>query len=109
MLAIAAQSTVYVQVPVTNTEGIDPTADVVALAFIGPYGTTVQAADYPPTSTTTWHTASWLAGAATPTAKLLVGPNGGAVTLGVGGYQVWVKITDNPETPVLWSGPLVVS
>ena len=108
MLAISALSTQYVQVPVTNTEGISPINDVVQFAFIGPYATTTQAADYPPTAATTWITGSWLSGATTPTAQILVGPSGGAVTLVVGSYQVYIKITDSPEVPILWSGPALV-
>jgi hypothetical protein len=108
MLAISALSTQYVQVPVTNTEGINPISDVVQFAFIGPYATTTQAADYPPTVSTVWTNGSWLSGATTPTAQILVGPSGGAITLGVGSYQVWLKVEDSPETPILWSGPALV-
>jgi hypothetical protein len=108
MLAISSQSTIYVQVPVYNTEGIDPTSDKVEFAFIGPFGTTPQAGDAPPTPETVWTQGTWDAG--TPyTCRLLVGPDAGQITLTVGSYQVWVRITDAPERPVLWSGPLVVT
>ena len=106
MLAISTLSTVYIQVPVNNTEGIDPTSDPVSFSFIGPYGTVQQASNYPPTSSTTWYTGTWDAG--TPyTARVLVGPDG-VVVLATGAYQVYVRVTDSPEVPVLWSGPMQV-
>ena len=106
MLSISTLSTVYIQVPVYNTEGIDPTGDTVNFAFVGPFNTTSQAADNPPTSSTTWYTGTWDSG--TPyTARVLVG-SGGVTTLAVGAYQVYVRVTDSPEVPVLWSGPIQV-
>ena len=110
MLAISSQSTIYVQVPVNNTEGTDPTSDTVAFAFVGPYATTPQAGENPPTSSTVWYTGSWGPDDGAPwTARILVGPVGGVTALGVGSYQVWVKVSASPETPVLWSGPMQVS
>ena len=107
MLAISALSTQYVQVQVNNTEGIDPTGDTVTFAFVGPYATTSQAAENPPTSLTTWYTGAWDAG--TPyVARILVGPVGGTATLTTGAYQVYVKVVDSPEVPVLFSGPMIV-
>lgn len=107
MLAISAIGTQYVQVPVYNTEGIDPTSDVVEFAFIGPFSTTPQAGDNPPTTNTVWTQGTWDAG--TPyTARILVGPNDGQIALATGSYQVYVQIQDSPETPCLWSGPMVV-
>ena len=41
-------------------------------------------------------------------AKCLVGP-GGTITLGIGTYVVYVKITDNPEIPVLIGGQLEIN
>ncbi len=40
-------------------------------------------------------------------ASCLVGP-GGAITLAAGTYQIYVKITDNPEVPVLQSDILTI-
>jgi hypothetical protein len=108
MLQILALGTQYIQVPISNTESINPTGDVVTFCFLGPYSTVQQAADIPLTSGATWYTGSWSVG--TPyVARCLVGPNGGITTLAVGAYQVYVTIHDSPEIPILWSGPMVVS
>lgn len=108
MLGISAQSTTYIASAVTNASGVNPTSDTVQFAFIGPYATVYQAAAYPPTTSTVWYTGSWDP-VDTSTAQILVGPNGGTVTLAAGGYQIWLRITAVPEEPVLWVGPLVVS
>jgi len=112
MLTTSSQSTVYVRVVVTselpNGTTVNPTSDTVQFAFIGPYASTGTASSNPPTSTTTYCSGSWDSG--TPyTAKCLIGPNGGVTTLTTGAYQVWIKITDNPEVPVLLAGPLLVA
>ena len=41
-------------------------------------------------------------------AKCLVGP-AGTITLGIGTYIIYVKVTDNPEIPVLITGQLAIS
>lgn len=77
----------------------DPSQDVVQFAFTQP-GVLPQ----------TWVTGSW-AVTGDPVyphaAQCLIGP-GGAVTLPPGTYTRWVKITDNPEVPVLQAGQVVV-
>ena len=59
-----------------------------------------------------YKTSSWETDATTTPntylARCLVGP-GGTVALAAGTYEVWVKITDSPEIPVLRSGTLVVT
>ena len=110
MLAISVLNTSYIQVPVNNTEGVDPTSDSVFFAFVGPYSTTAIAAENPPTSSTTWYQGTWGADDGAPwTARILVGPVSGQVVLSVGAYQVFVKVSASPETPVIWSGPMTVS
>jgi hypothetical protein len=42
-------------------------------------------------------------------AAVLVGPTGGVVALTAGVYLIVVKITDNPEVPVLYSGVVAVN
>ena len=110
--ALPAQSTQYISVAVTATytdgSTFDPTSDLVNFAFIGPYATTSQAADYPPTSSTVWNSGSWDTNLAS-TAHILLGPGNSALTLSPGAYQVWLQILDDPEQPVLWCGPMVVS
>jgi hypothetical protein len=73
----------------------DPTADTVQFAFM-PQATQVpQSGD--------WKAGSWEANPASLlypyNAKCLIGP-AGVVTLGIGTYVAYVKITDDPEIPV---------
>lgn len=93
-LALEHTSLQYVRVPVT-ADGIDVTADPVAMAFTSGFGSSPQSGD--------WHDAAWDNG----NARILVGP-GGDVTLFSGRYLIWVKVTDSPEIPVLRAGYLVV-
>lgn len=89
-------STDYVQIQITTTSGADPTGNAVQFAFILSSYPEVQ-----PTLTD-WHTGSWitLPGPAY-WAQCLVGPANGGVNLAIGRYLVWLKITANPEVPVL--------
>lgn len=83
----------YVKVPVTaevSGAAIDPTGDAVQMAF--------PVRGVKPV-TNDWKTASWETMDGTYLARCLVGP-GGTVTLGVGLYDVHVKITDSPEIVV---------
>jgi hypothetical protein len=105
-------STEFVKVRVdANVDGdplYNPTGDSVAFAFV--------ARDAEPTSGDfvqgSWETQSNV----TPNnttyiykARCLVGPAGGFITLAQGNYDVYVKITDNPEVPVKFVGILEVS
>ena len=102
-LRISVQSTEYVNVPVSARvagSAVNPTADVVAMAL--PYrGVAPVSGD--------WKTASWETDStttpATHYARLLVGPGGTAYQ--VGSFDVYVKVTDNPEIPVLLAGEVV--
>lgn len=91
-----------VQVPITarlnGSPNYDPTGDAVQLAFI--------AGTAKPTDAD-WRPGTWgIDPGPTYLAQCLVGPN--AVVLAPGTYQVWVKVTDNPEQPVLMAGQLVI-
>lgn len=102
-IAISSLSTVYVQVPVYATIGgsaYNPTNDVVQMAF-------TQNGANPGTGD--WHTASWTSGpgAGSYLAQILVGPNGGQ-NLATGAWSTWVKVTDNPEAPVINTGLTVI-
>ena len=107
MHIVSALSTEYVRCPVAATvDGgpIVPISDAVALALV-PAGSTPGALD--------WHTGSWETdNSTTPAtyfARLLVGPNGGALTLTAGViYDTFLRITDNPEAPVRNVGALGV-
>jgi hypothetical protein len=85
-----------------NGASVNPTADTVTMAFMSGSAT--------PTSGD-WKTASWDTDPTTspPTyrARCLVGP-AGTVTLTPGLWNVWVKVVDSPEVPVLHGGPLKV-
>lgn len=101
----AASSVQYVLVPVRFTaSGVvtDPTSAVVTMAFIAD-GATPVSGDF--------KTASWETDPTTNPdtyyARCLVG-TGGAITLAVGVYRIWVKVTDSPEAPVLKAGLLEV-
>jgi hypothetical protein len=99
-ITISSLSTVNVQVPVLATIGgvlYNPTADEVQMAFTQ-NGNPV-----------TWNAASWTSGPGTGSylAECLVGPSG-TVDLATGTWSVWVKITDNPEIPVINAGLLVI-
>lgn len=104
MQSIPATSLEYVFVSVTatvNSAAYNPTVDSVQFAFPATGG-----------QPATWYAGSWdsnpLPGTSTYTAKCLVGP-GGTVQLTQGSYDVWVKITDNPEIPVRQVGLLGIT
>ncbi|HCT81757.1 MAG TPA: hypothetical protein DGT23_35290 [Micromonosporaceae bacterium] len=105
MHQISTASLEYVLVPVSSEASgasVNPTSDTVTMAFLATESAPV-AGD--------WKTATWETDA-TPDpdiyyARCLVG-TGGAVALTAGTYNVWVKISDSPETPVLRAGFLRV-
>lgn len=103
-LTISSLSTVYVQVPVRayiEGQAYNVTGDAVAMAFMTGW-TNPSSGD--------WHTGSWSVGeyGETYLAQLLVGPSGG-LSLPVGTYSIWVKVTDNPEVPVTQPGMLTIT
>lgn len=102
---ISAASLEYVRVPVAATSAgaaVNPTADVVKMAFIAPEATPaagdLKAASWDTDPTTT---------PPTYRAQCLVGP-GGTITLAAGLYVVWVQVTDSPEIPLRPAGTLEV-
>ena len=106
-ITISHLSTEYVLVPISATkQGVsyNPTGDVVQMAFMP------NTAQQPGVSD--WMTASWDTNSTNIiypySVKCLVGPSG-VITLGTGTYVIFVKITDNPETPVLVAGQLAVT
>ena len=114
MLSLYAQSTQYIEVPVTNEQGINPTSDVVQFAFLGPVSNQSQANEQVPSANTTYYTGLWPSTSSvanmpnTFIAAILVGP-AGTVTLTTGTYLMIVRVTDSPEVPVLFSGPISIS
>lgn len=79
---------------------VDPTGDTAEMSF--------PAVGSPPVN---WFAGSWETDHSTGTpryyAQCLVGP-GGAVELAVGKYEVFLKVSDNPETPVRKLGVLSI-
>lgn len=98
MINQLATSLQYVPVIVTAMGG-NPTTDVVAMAFTT--SGEPQPGDW---KSATWDTTTAL-GANQYLAQCLVGP-GGTVQLAAGQYSIWVKVTDNPEVPILPAGTL---
>jgi len=91
--SVLSTNQIQVLITIASPAGYDPTSDAVQFAF------TLES--YPETSPSVWYTGSW---AVFPGpaywAQCLVGPANSGVSLAQGLYQVWVKITDNPEVPV---------
>lgn len=96
----SALSLQYVSVLLTATGG-SPITDAVQMAFTR----TGNPADGD------WNAASWADQGNLPAtqaiAQCLVGP-GGTLTLPVGTYKIWIKVTDSPEVPVLPAGTLSI-
>lgn len=94
-VVISDLSTVFIKTRIMATKDgnvYNPTSDVVEVAFKAP-GTDPATLD--------WQTASWeTAGTNVFYARLLVGPAGGYV-LPTGSYRMWIRVKDNPETPVM--------
>lgn len=101
-LSLSALTLEYVKVAVAatvNGSAIDPTADAVQMAF--------PLAGVDPISGD-WKTASWETVSGIYYARCLVGP-AGTITLAANLYDVWVKVTDTPETPVRKAGQLEIT
>lgn len=104
-LSLSHLSTEYILVPLQATKAgvaYNPSADVVQFAFM-------------PTPTQVPGVSDWVNGLWESSgniiypynAKCLVGPSG-ATALTNGSYSVYVKVTDNPEVPVLIIGSLEI-
>jgi hypothetical protein len=100
-------ATEYILIPLSATKAglsYNPTGDAVQFAFM-PTPTQVP-------QNTDWVTGAWDTNTTNIlfpySAKCLVGPSG-TTTLGIGTYIVYLKIQDNPETPVLICGQLQIS
>lgn len=106
-IGMSQLATQYVLVPLTASQAgaaFNPTGEPVQFAFM-------------PTATQVPQTSDWVAGSwdTLPNsllypyqAKCLVGPSG-VITLGLGNYVIYLKITSNPEIPVLIAGYLEIT
>lgn len=95
---LRSSSTMSVFVSVTAGIGgvpYDPTADPVSMAFL-PNGVSPTSGD--------WHNATWQTIGGVNYAVCLVGPANGGVVLALGTWACSVKVTDDPEVPVLTAG-----
>ncbi|MEU1778115.1 hypothetical protein ABZ545_01355 [Streptomyces abikoensis] len=94
-MEIAVTSTEYVHVPIAATlDGSVVTLTTPPkLAFLTTSGNPAPG---------DWLTGQWQSG----TARLLVGPVGGAITLAAGEYSVWVTWAAAAETPVYRAGTI---
>ncbi|MFE4857361.1 hypothetical protein [Streptomyces sp. NPDC056670] len=94
---LAATSTEYVKVGVVATAG-GSTVDLGTppkMAFLAGNADPVNG---------NWHAAEWHSGSA----RILVGPDGGALTLTPGTYWVWTTWEAGAESPVYRSGRIRV-
>ena len=106
-LGMSHLSTQYYLVPIAATRlgaPYNPTGDTVAMAFM-PTPTQVPGSG-------DWVSGSWDTSTASVlypySVKCLIGP-AGTVTLGIGSYITYVKVTDSPEIPVFVAGQLQIS
>lgn len=105
-IGMSSLSTAYVQlqIVITSPAGFDPSSDVVQFAFM--------ADAYPMNAPgpSDWHAGSWsVLPGPQYWAQCLVGPANGGVVLSQGLWQVWLKVTDNPEVPVIQQAMLQVN
>ena len=106
-IGMSQLSTQYVLVPVSATKAgvsYNPTGDAVQFAF-------APTATYVP-QVSDWVSGSWQTDTSSVLypylAQCLVGP-AGTITLGLGTYYMYLKVTDNPEIPVLIAGQLQIT
>ncbi|MFJ3984421.1 hypothetical protein [Streptomyces fungicidicus] len=96
-MLIPATSTEYLHVPVTAPPGVDLAAAPVRIAVVA-HGDNPDGSD--------WQTAEWVDGAA----RVLVGPDGGALALTRGTHRVWIAVDPpGPESIVRLSGTLNIT
>ncbi len=95
-IAQSVLSTDFAQCLITiqSPSGYNPTSDLVQFAF--------TALSYPTIEPSVWYGGSWVTFPGPAYwAQCLVGPANGGVSLAIGTWQAWVKVTDSPAVPVL--------
>jgi hypothetical protein len=94
-----AASLEYIEVAVTpldtSGEEEDVSGDTVTLAFVELGGTVDD--------DTTFYPANWVTVNGVQTARTIVGPGQSFEPAPLSAYDVYVKIVDNPEIPVLYA------
>lgn len=97
MEPISSLSRVNVYTHVTGATG----AEDVEVAFTAPGAEPAE---------DDWYVAAWGAPTATGcTARILIGPGAGAVTLTDGTYSMWVRVTAAVQQPVLEAGQVSIT
>lgn len=106
-IGLSQLATEYVIIPISVTmagAAYNPTTDTVQFAFMPTVTQVPQVSD--------WVSGSWITVSSNIlypySAQCLVGP-AGTITLGIGTYVIYVKVTDSPEIPVLIGGYLQIS
>lgn len=90
-MELAATSTEYIHIPVTPPTGVSLASNPVQIAIV---------AHSSNPATGEWRAATW----DDDTARILVGPAGGALTLAPGTYWTWITWTAGQEVPVYRAG-----
>jgi hypothetical protein len=85
---IPASSTEYLHIPVTAPAGIDLDGTPVRIALVA-HGNNPTPAE--------WQTAEW----AGTEARLLIGPDGGTLTLTPSNYRVWIAVDPPGATDIV--------
>lgn len=99
-MELPATTTEFIHIPITPPPGVDITGTPPRLAVLP-----VSNRDNPADSD--WLDGTWGTG---PEALLMVGPDGGAITLAVGDYRVFVAFDPpGPENIVRLSGYLSIT
>jgi hypothetical protein len=83
----------YVHVPVPGNPDLTTAPSLAFLTTTGPPGDD------------DWLQATWHEG----TARLLIGPDGGAVQLSPGRYRIWIRLTAGAERPERNAGLLIIT
>lgn len=91
----------YVQLNSGVPPDVNAQADVVEFAFTSADDRSARP------STPDWHTGEWFVSATKLIARVLIGP--GVIPLAPDTYQVWVRVTDNPERPVQRAGAITIT
>lgn len=96
-LTQSSLSTEYVQTLVRVTAAVpyDPSRDTLAWAF-------TNASAFPAQQPSAWYPGTWdVWPGPLYYAQVLVGPANGGVVLSQGRWQAYLRVTDDPEVPVL--------
>lgn len=93
--SIDRDSVEYVKIPVTSPPSVSLGTQTVEVAITDPVNRPEEA---------DWNSAEWHDD---KTVRFLIGP--GAFPLAEGTHRVWLRLTDEPEVPVLIAGSITVT